>query len=278
MLLALLAAAPAVFGSLPARAGPWLPRPGDFFQEFRGGFDGQNSFYDGSGEKRRLTLGTVVEKQSITSVTELGWKRRVSVAFSVPVDSRTFHFRDLRLSRSQTGISDLFFGFRFKLKDGASAVSIEADWTGPAGYDRHAPVPLGNGAQHVGGTLNLGVPLVSRGFAEASGTYWHVFGLPADEIRSSADVAFWLTGLLLVAGHYHALVSSGTQEADQFSRQSAGPDLTYRVDDRMDVFAGSDYTFAGRNASRLTQYYVGIAVKQTHLNRLQGYLGGTRRP
>src|SRR5947207_12740076 len=93
MLLALLAAAPAVLVSTPAGAGAWLPRPGDFYQEFRGGFQSQNSFYDAVGEKHRLDLGTVVETQSVTSLTELGWKRRVSVAFAVPVDSRTVQFR-----------------------------------------------------------------------------------------------------------------------------------------------------------------------------------------
>ena len=56
----------------------------------------------------------------------------------------------------------------------------------------------------------------------------------------------------------------------------AGPRFTYRVDGRMDVFAGSWQTLSGRNVLHTDQFYAGIAWKQTGLDRLAGALGGTQ--
>jgi hypothetical protein len=60
--------------------------------------------------------------------------------------------------------------------------------------------------------------------------------------------------------------------------QFAGPRLTYRVDDKLDAFAGSWHTPSGRNSLHVDAYYVGVSWKQTKLNRLQGFLGGSKRP
>ena len=57
-----------------------------------------------------------------------------------------------------------------------------------------------------------------------------------------------------------------------------GPQLLYRVDDNLDAFAGSLHTASGKNVIHTDQYYVGVAVKRTRLDRLQGFLGGTKRP
>jgi hypothetical protein len=52
--------------------------------------------------------------------------------------------------------------------------------------------------------------------------------------------------------------------------------VTYRVDERMDVFAGSWHTPRGRNVLHHDLYYCGIAWKHTGLDRLAGALGGTK--
>ena len=54
----------------------------------------------------------------------------------------------------------------------------------------------------------------------------------------------------------------------------AGPVLLYRVDDRLDLMAGSWSTAAARYAPHYDQVYVALAFKQTKLNRAQGFLGG----
>ena len=62
----------------------------------------------------------------------------------------------------------------------------------------------------------------------------------------------------------------------EVKRLLAGPRVTYRVDERMDVFAGSWHTAGGRNVLHYDLYYCGIAWKNTSLDRLAGALGGTK--
>ena len=56
----------------------------------------------------------------------------------------------------------------------------------------------------------------------------------------------------------------------------AGPRFTYRIDDRLDVFAGSLHTVSGRNVLHTDEFFAGIAWKQTGLDRLAGAMGGTK--
>jgi hypothetical protein len=113
----------------------------------------------------------------------------------------------------------------------------------------------------------------------ASG-YRYRFEKPLDEYAVDADLNLWLGSSMLVSGAYAYARSLGTGDVPEreFMFHEAGPVLTYRVDDRLDVFAGSLYTLAGKNVLRTDHYFVGLAVKRTTLNRLQGFLGGTRRP
>jgi len=57
-----------------------------------------------------------------------------------------------------------------------------------------------------------------------------------------------------------------------------GPYLLLRVDDRLDLTAGSWSTAMAKNALHYDQIYVALTFKQTKLNRLQGFLGGTQAP
>jgi hypothetical protein len=54
--------------------------------------------------------------------------------------------------------------------------------------------------------------------------------------------------------------------------------MLWRVDDRLDLTAGSWSTAMARNNLHYDQFYVALAFKQTKLNRLQGFLGGTKAP
>ena len=50
------------------------------------------------------------------------------------------------------------------------------------------------------------------------------------------------------------------------------------VDDRIDAFAGSWHSPVGKNVLHIDEYYAGVTWKATKLNRLQGFLGGAKRP
>ena len=70
----------------------------------------------------------------------------------------------------------------------------------------------------------------------------------------------------------------GSTRADDVEEHLAGPVVIYRLDGGMDVFYTSLHTAIARNAIHADRYYVGIAFKKTELDRLHGYLGGTRLP
>jgi hypothetical protein len=131
----------------------------------------------------------------------------------------------------------------------------------------------------VAGVIRFGTPIRSSGFVQASWGYYHQFETSVDGMIHTAEVAVWLGSSILVSGHYEGAVSVGVSKPEEsdFYTHSAGPELRYRLDDRMDVFAGSWHTVAGSNVELENRYYVGFAVKQTRLNRLQGFLGGKRR-
>jgi hypothetical protein len=59
---------------------------------------------------------------------------------------------------------------------------------------------------------------------------------------------------------------------------TVGPEIRYRVDDRLDVIAGSNHTAGGHHVDHVDEFYAGIAFRQTKLNRLQGFLGNLSRP
>lgn len=104
-------------------------------------------------------------------------------------------------------------------------------------------------------------------------------GLWADQMIASADLGIWIGHSLLLGGRYQGLttISHGPLVPD-ISQHLAGPVLLYRVDDGLDMIAGSWSTAAGKNVLHFDQVYVGIAFHNTKLNRLQGFSGTTRAP
>src|SRR6185369_13200531 len=184
---------------------------------------------------------------------------------------------------------------------------IELDWKMPLGYERdrflsHAdsvaagdhngdgdsldanaaralgsPV-LGDGQQDVTVSLALGTA-VARGFAEAAGGYKYRFEEPTDQIVLSADLGLWLTRSLLLAGRYRGeMAAEGERPTDEPSQHLVGPLLVYRLENHMDLFAGSLHTVSAKNALHTDEIQVGFAFRQTKLNRLQGFLGGSAAP
>ena len=156
------------------------------------------------------------------------------------------------------------------------------------------------GLQSLSATLELGGAVGGRGYWTLGGGYRSTFFTVgsrdtldryADFAIASASAGWWWTNHLLVGG-----AATGAWQASEggaFDRINGpvpdpnGPDLktismlvgtrfTYRIDDKMDVFAGSWHSPSGRNVLHLDQFYAGIAWKQTGLDRLAGALGGTK--
>lgn len=177
----------------PAQAGPWLPAPGEYSAELRGGLFSADSYRDADG--KRIALGGKWEERSLLGAVELGWKKRLSVFLSAPFTSVSLIRQDLpAFSVTNTGLADLTLGARYALKQqGATALAAELRWSAPLGYSQAGSLPqdsvsiasgntawapddlarrnsrLGDGRQTLAAALLYGRPLGHRGFLELSG-------------------------------------------------------------------------------------------------------------
>lgn len=178
--------------------------------------------------------------------------------------------------------------------DGTSLTTLAS------GTGRDSSTFFAQGLQSLSAALDIGGALGKRAYYTLGGGYRTRFlsaGARATTDRfadfgtGSASLGIWFSEHLLVTGSFAGewQVSQG----ERYDRIAApvpgahGPELqsvnmlageriTYRVDDRMDVFAGSWHNPSGRNTLHADQFYFGIAWKQTALDRLAGAYGGTK--
>ena len=288
----------------PAHAGPWLPAPGEYYTELRGGAFCADSYLNEDGD--RLGLDGKWEERSARATVELGWKKSVSFVMSAPFISATQRYT--AETRTSTGLEDVLVGFRYWLHQGATALAAELDWQAPLGYNRSTSV-FGDalrdgGLQQISLSLLYGMPIAKYGFLQLgagggyrylslNGTGKHItnptdptepvideakerWGVP---VLGSADLGLWLTNNLLVGGRYSGMmtVSHGDLYPERIVHL-AGPVVLYRVDDRLDLAAGSWSTAMGQCTPHYDQVYVSLTFKRTKLNRVQGFLGGLQKP
>ena len=153
------------------------------------------------------------------------------------------------------------------------------------------------GLQSLAVSLDVGGAIGGNAYWTAGGGYrtrYLTIGARGDDDRfadfysASADVGFWVSREVLLTGQFRGEWQA--REGAAYDRLVTGPELqtkqllagmrlTYRVDDKMDVFAGSWHCpEGGENVLHHDYFYAGIAWKNTSLHRLAGYLGGTKAP
>ena len=299
-----VAAALAVAFVIPssARAGAWVPVPGEYYSQFTASRFYADTYYLDDGT--RATLSEIQEERRLTSYNELGWKKRASLILAVPALSITNRAgKDLGYaSRTETGLGDLRIGVLYRLKGGPTALALQADWLTPLGYQHDSIPSLGSGRQSLGAALHFGagIPRIN-GFLELSGSgrgriekppaqeitplgYWGAPTLyqPPTRFRreyfGSATVAVWVRKSVLLSGSYLAQYASSGTTPEKNYVVVVSPQVLYRVDERLDLLVGSHHTAAGKSVLHIDEFYIGMAFKQTRLNRLQGFLGGTKSP
>ena len=281
----------------PAAAGPWGLARGEWYANLEGSTFTANTFH---GDGGRADSGLIVEERAIRAVVEVGWKRHLTLIVGLPALSVTR--RDARIQGTATGFQDVLVGMRYNLMNGSSAAALELDWNAPSGYNRNLDslgTRLGDGLQELSARLEIGSALGRRGFFEGSIGYgYRYLGITerstdavlagdrslakylwSDRLQASADLGIWLGPSVLAGGRYRGLktLSNGAL-APETDVHLAGPILLYRVDDRLDLFAGSWSTASGKHTLHYDQVFLGLAFHHTKLNRLQGYLGGAQAP
>ena len=289
----------------PAAAGAWSLDRGEYYTEIQSSLFSTHSYYDRDGNRVGIGVPPKIEDRSVTWRTQAGWKKRLNVLFGLTGRSISGFEGASAAFPTQTGLSEVELGLHWRVVNGPRAVAVEADWTGPAGYDRQLSRALGDGRQQFSGRLALGGAIGSRGWIDLAGggSYrFHTFS--PDDIASAdprlatniyydvgAQGGFWLSRTLFLGGRYRGRMLSttsakagagvhqvgpmtltGDDQLDQ-SLHLAGPMLLYRVDDRLDLAAGSYSTAAGRNTLHFDEFYVTLAFKQSKLKRNQGPAG-----
>lgn len=170
----------------------------------------------------------------------------------------------------------------------------------------------GGGLQELEGSLQLGMPLGGRGFLQLGGGWRYealIFGEFYEDadgsaidvstvgptaaernwsshVTADASLGIWFSERLLVAGSYRGELPMATgrvtggpsiYEPLEITSHLAGSRVTYHVDDRLAVFAGSWHTPGGENVLHLDRFFAGLSWRSTSLKRLQGSLGSARR-
>ena len=148
------------------------------------------------------------------------------------------------------------------------------------------------GLQSLRAGLEFGGRAWKHAFWTAGGEYRYRFleFLSTDQsshnakfLGGNASLGWWVHRNLLVTGLFDGeWVMSQSENYDRNlatdrdpKRLLAGVRATWRVDDRMDVFAGSWHVASGRNVIHYDQYYFGIGWRQSSLSRYAGAYGGT---
>ncbi len=289
----------------PAAAGAWSLDRGEYYTEIQSSLYSTASYYDRDGHRTGIPAPKI-EDRAVAWRSQFGWKKRWNVLLGVTGRSVSGFEGVGAAFPSQSGLSDVELGLHWKLANGPSAMAVEVDWTAPAGYDRQLSRALGDGRHELSGRLALGGAIGSRAWLDVAGggSYrFHSFSTSAstsDDPRLSTNVyyvaagqgGFWLSPSVFLGGRYRGrmlatttakggpsvihqvgpMTLTGDDQLDA-SLHLAGPMLLYRVDDRLDLVAGSYSTAAGKNTLHFDQFYVTLAFKQSKLKRNQGPAG-----
>jgi hypothetical protein len=137
--LLLLTILPLVLVAPTVRAdggGPWTLGPGEWYSEILATRASSNAEFLLDGRDAAIPGGTRFQERRVTSYTEFGWTRSASVSIALPFENLTHSAGRSEITNS--GLSDLALGLRLRLRDGSPALSLDAIWKAPLGYQKYA--------------------------------------------------------------------------------------------------------------------------------------------
>ena len=300
----------------PAGATPWVLKPGEFYSELTGSLFSANSFFNsdrdrpslgGKLDERELTSFTELGwKKQASFWIGVPLVSRGFTRFSGGTSTST-GLGDLDLGvrfriRGGTTPASVSFGWTAPLGANRKLFpGIGGDGgTDPGSYPPYSPsnasdtsLYFNQGLQSLRAGLDFGGRAWKRSFWTAGGEFRYRFlefgntGVNSHNARflgGNASLGWWLYPNLLVSGFFQGeWLTSQSENYDRHlsydldpTRMLIGPRLTWRVDDRMDVLAGSWHVLRGENVLHYDEYYFGIAWRQSSLSRYAGAYGGTK--
>lgn len=295
---------------------PWVLKPGEFYSELTGSVFAANSFLDNERNRPslsgKLDERTLVSYNELgwksraavwlaVPIVSRGFTRFTGgTSTSTGLGDIDLGLR-YRLKGGSTPAS-LSFGWTAPL--GANRKLFPGSdgdgGTDPETYPPYSPsnasdtsLYFNQGLQSLRVGVDFGGRAWKRAFWTAGGEYRYRFleflstGGSTRNARffgANASLGWWANHSLLVSGLFAgewATSQSANYDRDlardlEPMRLLAGPRFTWRVDDRMDVIAGSWHVASGQNVVHYDQYYFGIAWRQSSLSRYAGAYGGTQ--
>jgi hypothetical protein len=300
---------------LPAATSPWVLRPGEFYSEITGSLFSARSFHDNDRERppldgkldeRELMSWNELGWKPRASVwIGIPLVNRGFTRFTGGTSTSTglgdFDFGVRFRLKGGSAPAALAFGWTAPL--GANRKLFPgSDGDGGTDPSRYPPYSLSNaadtslyfnqGLQSLRVGVDFGGHAWKHAFWTAGGTYRYRFleflqtggsSHNARFVEANASLGWWAKKSLLVSGLFSgewSMNQSANYDQDltldrEPMRLLAGPRLTWRVDERMDVIAGSWHVVRGQNVLHYDQYYFGIAWRQSGLSRYAGAYGGT---
>jgi hypothetical protein len=295
---------------------PWVLKPGEFYSELTGSVFAANTFFDADKERppldgkldeRALVSYNELGWKSRASVwIAVPLVNRGFTRFSGGTSTST-GLGDIDLGvryrmKGGTTPASLSFGWTAPLGGNRKLFpGISGDGgTDPSSYPPYST----SNATDTSLYFNQGLQSLRVG-ADFGGRAWkHAFWTAGGEWRyrflefgntdvsshnarfigGHATLGWWAMHSLLVEGLYEGEWATSMSEnydrnlsvEREPRRNLAGARLTWRVDDRMDVIAGSWHVARGENVIHYDQYYFGIAWRQSSLSRYAGAYGGTK--
>jgi len=276
--LVLSAAACAAWpAALPAQESPWsllspwtLNRSGYFLQS-TASFLSTGRVYDGIGEKTELPPGVHYRDITTNLHLEYGIRDRIGLLLALPV-------RSLRLEREAppdlktTGIGDVTGGVRYRLMDGSTAVSAQAEIKLSSGYNAVLQnPPLGQGQTDYTARLLAGKGIESSHvFGQVSGGFRYRTGAPANQILANLDVGGWAGKRALLGGHWEFVKHKGDQVP--YDHFQGGVTARYRVKKAWNAAGGVFHIFGGQNTPAGTRFFLGVNWIGNRLASSNGFL------
>ena len=301
---------------IPEGATPWVLKPGEFYSEVYGSVFAANTFLDNNNERPPLngkldqrelvSYNELGWKKSATIWIAVPFANRGFTRFSGGTSTSTgLGDIDLgirkRLRGGETPMS-LALGWTAPLGGNRKLFpGIDGDGgTDPTKYPPYSPsdasdtsLYFNQGLQSLRAGLDFGGHAWKGAFWTAGGEFRYRFleflstnksSHNARFVGANASLGWWVQRSLLLTGVFQGeWLTSQSENYDQDleadkapKRILAGIRATWRVDDRMDVFAGSAHVVNGQNVIHYDQYYFGIAWRQSSLSRYAGAYGGTK--
>ena len=300
----------------PNGATPWVLKPGEFYSELTGSVYAARSFHDNERERPslqgKLDERTLVSYNELgwksraavwlaIPIVNRGFTRFTGgTSTSTGLGDIDLGVR-YRLRGGSTPAS-LALGWTAPLGGNRKLFpGIDGDGgTDPASYPPYSEsnasdtsLYFNQGLQSLRVGLDFGGRAWKRAFWTAGGEWRYRFleFLNTDKnshnarfIGGNASLGWWFNQSLLLEGRFGG--EWLTSQSENYDRNLAtdrdpmralfGTRFTWRVDDRMDVVAGSWHVARGQNVIHYDQYFFGIAWRQSSLSRYAGAYGGTQ--